>query len=75
MTNDAVRAVVITGKYVVRASPREKRNIEPCLERASIDYWVAHHTHDSRCPNQRHQINDHPILATRPYMDILSKTP
>ena len=30
MTNDAIRAVVITGKYAVRASPREKRNIYSC---------------------------------------------
>ena len=27
MTNSAIRAVVITGKYAVQASPREKRNI------------------------------------------------
>ena len=26
MTNDAIRAVVITGKYAVQTSPREKRN-------------------------------------------------
>ena len=31
MTNDAVRAVVITGKYAVQASPREKRNTSPPL--------------------------------------------
>ena len=29
MTNGAVRAVVITGKYAVQSSPREKRNITP----------------------------------------------
>ena len=29
MTNDVIWAVVITGKYAVRASPREKRNITP----------------------------------------------
>ena len=28
MTNDEIRAVVITGKYAVRASPREKRNTQ-----------------------------------------------
>ena len=28
MTNDAVRAVVITGRYAVWSSPREKRNSE-----------------------------------------------
>ena len=28
MTNDEIRAVVITGKYAVRASPKGKRNIE-----------------------------------------------
>ena len=26
MTNDEIRAVVITGKYAVQTSPREKRN-------------------------------------------------
>ena len=29
MTNDAIWAVVITGKYAVRSSPREKRNTDP----------------------------------------------
>ena len=29
MTNDEARAIVITGKYAVWASPREKRNITP----------------------------------------------
>ena len=36
MTNDAVRAVVITGKYAVRASPREKRNIEGKFDEAVL---------------------------------------
>ena len=26
MTNEVIRAVVITGKYAVQSSPREKRN-------------------------------------------------
>ena len=29
MTNKVIRAVVITGKYAVRASPREKHNTWP----------------------------------------------
>ena len=29
MTNDTIRAVVITGKYAVQGSPREKRNTLP----------------------------------------------
>ena len=29
MTNGVTRAIVITGKYAVRTSPREKRNIDP----------------------------------------------
>ena len=32
MTNDAVRAVVITGKRTVRSSPREKRNNDVWVE-------------------------------------------
>ena len=30
MTNEVIRAVVITGKYAVQSSPREKRNMQ-CL--------------------------------------------
>ena len=30
MTNDVIRAVVITGKYAVQSSPREKRNSRGC---------------------------------------------
>ena len=50
MTNNAVRAVVITGKYTVRASPREKRNMWHKMAKTStlLDSGATHNFIDKQ---------------------------
>ena len=38
MTNDVIRAVVITGKYAVRASPKEERNKKSNFKASDDEY-------------------------------------
>ena len=48
MTNEVIRAVVITGKYAVQSSPSEERN---------TNYVKGY----AEC--QDHKVNNHPIRA------------